>query len=141
MLTASLLLALTLAPADAPSPPPDAAVSDAGELQGEWEIESVFISKKDETRLYQGDRWVFVGSSHWIIEATGQATRPTTVRVDAGRGPSEVEVAYQGGKNDRGIYHRIGDELLWAEGGAAGRPSAFELAEGVIVWRFRRLRK
>jgi hypothetical protein len=32
MLTASLLLAAALAPADAPMPPPDAAVSDAGEL-------------------------------------------------------------------------------------------------------------
>jgi hypothetical protein len=36
MFTASLLLAAALAPADAPTPPPDAAVSDAGELQGEW---------------------------------------------------------------------------------------------------------
>jgi len=38
MLPAPLLLAAVLAPADAPTPPPHATVSDAGELQGEWEV-------------------------------------------------------------------------------------------------------
>jgi hypothetical protein len=77
MLTASLLLALTLAPADAPTPP-DAAVSDAGELQGEWEIVRVSFNGNDETPLFKGDRWVFAG---------GPPTSLTPKAVSVGRQP------------------------------------------------------
>jgi hypothetical protein len=62
MLTAPLLLAAILAPADAPTPPPDAAVSDAGELQGEWEVVSLWIGYFDVSGQFRGDRWQFSGT-------------------------------------------------------------------------------
>jgi len=56
MLTAPLLLAAALAPADAPTTPPDAAVSDAGDLQGEWEVVEVNSDRRDLTFSCKGQR-------------------------------------------------------------------------------------
>jgi len=48
-MTHALPLLLTLACASDPAPLPDAAVSDAGELQGEWAVVSVSIDGRDGT--------------------------------------------------------------------------------------------
>jgi len=143
MLAAPLLLALTLAPADAPTPPPDAAGSDAGELQGEWEMVSCVLNGRDRSRRLGATRWVVVGSSHRVVYAAGPPGLPAAVRVDASRSPCEVDDSQQDGRIDRGIYRRTGDELHWADSllRNAPRPSSFDPAPGVVVWTLRRVRK
>jgi hypothetical protein len=117
-MTHALPLLLALACASGPAnDPPDAAVSDAGELQGEWEVVSCRIGSTDETTLFEGDRWAFSG--------------PSRVRIDAKRGPAariavRANPAADPPTINRGIYRRTGDELLWADDlvGDGRRPSS-----------------
>jgi uncharacterized protein (TIGR03067 family) len=143
MLTASLLLAAALTPADAPTPPPDAAVSDAGELQGEWEIDECVMRGVDQTGAYaKGDRWVIAGTSARLLQRQGNTYKPLTLRADPGRFPSEVTDAVPAGYERPGIYRRVGDRLVWVMDETNGRrPSSFEPAPGVTVWTLRRVRK
>ena len=138
MLTAPLLLAAALAPADAPTPPPDAAVGDARELQGEWEVVGCIINGGDETSLYKGERWTFAGPA-------AQRTRanPYEVRADPSARPMTLDLTTRSGKVRRGICRLSGDEMLWVNGfmRGGGRPSSFDPASGVIVWTLRRVRK
>ena len=140
MLSASLLL--TLALADAPTPPPDSAVSDAGELQGEWEIVRFAFGTNDLTRVYEGDRWVFAGHSARFIGASGRIGSPRALLVNVAGEPSEIDVTDQDGQTEQGIYRRASDELLWARKLAGdGRPSSFNPASGVRSATLRRVKK
>jgi uncharacterized protein (TIGR03067 family) len=148
MLTAHLLLALTLAPADAPAPPdapppPDAvSVADAGELQGEWEVVACVYGGRNTTASFRGDRWVFVGASFRIVSRVGPASGPSTIRVDAAHEPPEVDDVTQDGKIGQGIYRRTRDELVWSAGEKGQpRPSSFQPAAGVFLWKLRRVKK
>ena len=142
-----VLLLLTLALADDPGspdgPPPPAAVrvEDAGELQGEWEVVSLFIEKLDYSKASKGDRWVFAGTSVRLIHSNGHVFGPHAIRVNAACDPSEFEYSDQGNRI-RGIYRRSGDELLLAEDryGDGPRPSSFEPANRVVLWTLRRVK-
>jgi hypothetical protein len=127
MLAAPLLLALTLAPADASTPPDgpprqDAVrVEDAGELQGEWEIVSFIQNGDDRTTNFKGDRWVIAGTSLRLANSAGRVYHTTDVRRDNYSSPTEVGY--------RAVYRRAGDYLLW------------ELEPGVALWTLRRVKK
>jgi uncharacterized protein (TIGR03067 family) len=140
-----LLLTLTLAPGDAPTPPdgpPSPAavrVEDAGELQGTWEVVDCVLKGYDTT-AFKGRRWVFCGVSgrpDW----GRRGFMPLTLRVDTARSPSWLDEAKDYGPGIPGIYRRCGDELWWALGTEDGRPSSFEPATGVLVWTLRRVKK
>ena len=122
-MTPTLLLTLALALADASTPPPDATVSDARELQGEWEVVSVFYGDADSTNLFNGDRWVFAGTSAIFIETKCGPGSRTGVRADPTAGTPTIDRERPDGSINRGIYRRIGDVLVWAQGpeGAGGR--------------------
>jgi uncharacterized protein (TIGR03067 family) len=142
MPTASLLLAAALAPADAPTPPPDAAVSDAGELQGEWEVVGCDMEGGDETPRFKAYRWAFTGTSAALITARGGPLWTTTVRVDPAAAMPVIDRERPDHSVSLGVYRRTGDELLWAaELIEERRPSSFDPAPGVIVWTLRRVRK
>ena len=66
-----------------------------------------------------------------------------TVRVDPYRSPSQVDEVRENGRIDRGVYRRVGDEVLWAESTrpSGPRPSSFDPAPGVMVWTLRRVKK
>ena len=81
MFTASLLLAAALAPADAPTPPPDAAVSDAGELQGEWDDAGFVARRADDIPLFLG-RWLFSGTSAVHFDAKRCPSSPRHLAVN-----------------------------------------------------------
>src|ERR1700730_17951920 len=115
MLTAPLLLALTLAPADASPPPegvtpPQAEVEDLSDLQGEWEI--VGCRMNGLGLIFAGDCWIFAGDKACIQMA---AIRKGFGRFSIRRStaPAEIDVT-NGGKVTPGIYHLSGDELLLA---------------------------
>ncbi len=148
MLTAPLLLALTLVPADVSTPPdgppPPAAVrvEDAGELQGTWEVVGCFFGTIDALDDFKGDRWVFAGTSARLFKSTGFVSHPSKIRVDATRNPYEIDETNQDGFFGPGIYRRTGDELLWAEEAAdRSRPRSFAHAPGVAVWTLRHVKK
>jgi uncharacterized protein (TIGR03067 family) len=135
MLTASLLLAAALAPADAPTHPPDAGVSDAGELQGEWEVVSVYEGKDDKSAGFKGDRWVIAGETFQAINAGGRPKTPkNALRVDAGCCPFRFDVTYWDDSSSFGMGRRAGDELLLAFARPGHNlPASFEPAETVDV--------
>ena len=126
-----------------PTPPPDAAVSDAGELQGEWEVVSWIIMGRDKAAVYKGGRLVFVGTSAWVVETTtGRIFSPSTLCVDVAACPATIDDACESGHGRLGIYRRVGDVLLWADANPGEpRPSSFEPADGVLLWTLRRVRK
>ena len=137
--TACLLLAAALAPADAPTPPPDAAVSDAGELQGEWEVVSARGWQVNLTHNFKGELWVFAGPS---------AACTTPLQLLARSGPAgriavESNPAAEPPTINDGVYRRTGDELLWAQSTEVygRRPTSLDPAPGVMVWTLRRVRK
>jgi uncharacterized protein (TIGR03067 family) len=134
MFTAPLLLAALLAPADAPTPPPDAAVSDAGELRGEWEGVRVFFGGNDATSLFDGDRWAFAGGSATFIPAKRGPVRTMAVRADPTAATPTIDRGRTDGTFSPGVYRHGGDELLWAVDLAGyGRPTSFEPTPGVSV--------
>jgi hypothetical protein len=142
MFAAPLLLAAALAPADAPTPPPDAAVSDAGELQGEWEVVSAVIDRVDETRLFAGDRWRFTATSAARLDAVQGREYRSGVRVSAAADTPAIDITTSRGEALRGICRRAGDELIWVmDRGSGRRPSSFDPAPGVEVWTLRRVKK
>jgi hypothetical protein len=118
-------------------------VSDAGELQGEWEIVALSIDNKDWSRGFRGGRWVVVDFSHRFVDSAGVPWQPMTNRVDASRSPCEVDELHQDGRIERGIFCRTGDELQWTEGILLGslRPASCDPAPGVAVWTLRRVTK
>jgi len=139
---AILLLAATLASADAPTPPPDTAVSDAGELQGQWEVVSVFYGNADSTNLFNGDRWVFAGTSAIFIETKRGPGSRTGVRADPTAGTPTIDRERPDGSINRGIYRRIGDVLVWAQGPEGGRrPASFAPGNAVYLWTLGRVKK
>ena len=144
MLSAPLLLTLALAPADAPASPPDAAVSDAGELQGEWEVVSAFTQGGDSTAGFKGDHFRFAGASVVYSPLPGGPRKPSGIHVTLTADPPAIDrEAVDGpGTSQLGIYRRAGDELVWAfDVSGNGRPSTFEPASGVILWTLRRVGK
>jgi hypothetical protein len=131
MFTLSLLLAAAMAPADAPTTPPAAAVSDAGELQGEWEICSRVEVGGNRPELFKGDRFVFDGPGVRMCNAVGRVPSPLlSVRVDAASDPPFVDLVWPDGSRCRSAYRRTGDELVWTWD-----------QNGVVVWTLRRVRK
>jgi len=138
-----LLLTLALSPADAATPPPEAAVEDASELQGEWEIETYHFGRNNFLRMCLGDGWVFAGTSARLVDSMhGGVFKPFRVRVDPARFPAEIDEEMGDGRRIPGIYRRTGDELIWpvAQTGNA-RPSSFERTSGVGLWTLRRVKK
>jgi hypothetical protein len=135
MPAAALVLVMTLAPADASAPPPDAAVSDAGELQGEWEVVSALSGKGDETRLYQGDRWAFSGA-RGRGPLSGKAAAPLSLWCS----PPRADLVCGGRTVRRGIYRRAGDGWVWGDPDGP-EPSSFEPAPGHLVLTLRRVKK
>jgi hypothetical protein len=142
VLAAPILLTLALAPADAPMSPPDAAVSDAGELQGEWEVVAAYFDLENKSRGYKGSRWRFAGRCVVHIDASGWLLPPYLVHVDPSAEPPATDTVMSYGLPARGIYRRSGDVLIWADEWWSGcRPSSFEPAEGFVVWTLRRVKK
>jgi uncharacterized protein (TIGR03067 family) len=144
MLTASLLLAAALAPADAPTPPPDAAVSDAGELQGEWEVVSAFTQGRDSTAGFKGDHFRFAGTTVVYIPLPGGPRKPSGVHVNLTADPPAVDREGVNGPGTRqlGIYRRTADELVWAfDVSGDGRPTSLEPTRSVLLWTLRRVKK
>jgi uncharacterized protein (TIGR03067 family) len=143
MLSAPLMLALALAPADAPTPPPDCTVSDAGELQGEWEVVSMVQGRQDFSSVTKGDHMVFAGPSVLHRDTAGRLKgHRGWLRVDPAADRPHADLVYPPGDRRPGIYLRSGDQLSWAWGQDQGaRPSSFEPAEGVMVWTLRRVKK
>jgi uncharacterized protein (TIGR03067 family) len=142
MLAAPLLLALALVPADAPTPPPDAAVSDAGDLRGEWEVVGCIINGGDETSQFKGDSWRLTATSAVRLDATQGQEYRADVRVGPAADPPAIDLTNSRGQVRRGIYRRAGDELIWAMNQSSGpRPSSFDPALGVVVWTLRRVKK
>jgi hypothetical protein len=139
MLTAPLLLTLALAPADSRTPPPDAAVSDAGELQGEWEVVSARGWQVNLTHNFKGDLWVFSGPSAVCTTPLGLLLR----RGPDGRIAVEANPAAEPPTINDGVYRRTGDVLLWAQSTEVygRRPTSLDPAPGVVVWTLRRVRK
>ena len=72
----ALPLLLALAWASNLTPRPDAAVSDAGQPHGEWEVVSVFVGKDDVTRHFREVRWMFAGPSVQWHDEHGRALGP-----------------------------------------------------------------
>jgi uncharacterized protein (TIGR03067 family) len=141
MLTASLLLTLALAPADAPTPPPDAAVSDAGQLQGEWEVVTASIDGVNYSDDFKQERWIVSGTSAGLLIG-GKDIGHLTVHVYPATNTRWVEIVAEWGQLRRGVFRRSGDELCWAWDTAdAGRPSSFKPGHGVIVFTLRRVKK
>jgi uncharacterized protein (TIGR03067 family) len=142
MLTASLLLAAALAPADAPTPPPDAAVSDASDLRGEWEVVGCVVGERDESELFKGDSWRFTGPSAVRIDATQGSEYQADVRINPAADTPAIDLTTSRGEVRRGIYRRAGDELIWVmDRGSGRRPSSFDPAPGVEVWTLRCVKK
>jgi uncharacterized protein (TIGR03067 family) len=152
MLTAPLLLALTLAPADAPTPPdgppPPAAVrvEDAGELQGEWEIVAVIRDGDDLTLLFEGRPFVF----YYGRAGTGrEAWTEFPLAVDPAADPPAIDLKPWGLRRvrgvERGIYRRSGATLVVAyqEKINGSRPTVFEshAGSGVSLSTLRRVKK
>ena len=136
-----LLLALAFG-SDTAAAPPDAAVRDAGELQGEWEVVSVFYGDADSTNLFNGDRWVFAGTSAIFIETNRGPGSRTGVRADPTAGTPTIDRERPDGSISRGIYRRIGDVLVWAQGPEGGRrPASFAPGNAVYLWTLRRVKK
>ena len=141
MFTAALLLTLALAPADAPTPPPEAAVSDAGELQGEWEVVSMFTQHGDMTRAFKGGRWIFAGMTLRLVSPKGSGLGPYALHIKP-YDPSEVEYVDERCKCFADYYRRAGDVLLCATcTNGKGKPPSFDPAPGVEVWTLRRVKK
>ena len=149
-MAALLLLTLALAPADAPAPPdgpppPDAVrVEDAGELQGTWEIVKLTTGKTNRTAEYKAFLWEFDGASARLVSRSGSVCRRLIVRVDATRCTSEaVDLNAEDGHNQRGVYRRTGDVLLWAVDatGEGRRPTGFDPSPEVRLWTLRRVKK
>jgi uncharacterized protein (TIGR03067 family) len=137
-----LLLAATPAPDGAPAPPPDAAVSDAGELQGEWEVVRVFFGGVDETPLFKDDRWRFTATSAVRLDAVQGQDYPADVRVNPAADTPAIDLTNSREAVHRGIYRRSGDVLLLAlDFKGVGHPSAFDSDPGVVVFTLRRARK
>jgi uncharacterized protein (TIGR03067 family) len=143
-----LMLAVTLAPADAsappdgPPPPSAVMVSDAGELQGEWEIVSCVVGKSDESELFKGDRWRFAGTSAVRIDATQGQEYRADLRVNPAADTPAIDLTTSRGEVCFGIYRRTGDELIWVmDRGSGRRLSSFEPAPSVEVWTLRRVKK
>jgi uncharacterized protein (TIGR03067 family) len=149
MLTAPLLLTLALTPADASAPPdgppPPAAVrvSDAGELQGTWEVVGCVNGAISLTAKYRGGKWVFTGPTAVRFDGNGGRVVGVSVRVDPTSEPLQIDAASEDGFLSVGVYRRAGDELLWAVdvSGDGRRPSSTEPASGVWVWTLRRVKK
>jgi uncharacterized protein (TIGR03067 family) len=147
MLTAPLLLALALAPADAPAPPdgplpPDAAVYDAGELQGEWEVVSLVYDGQDVTKAVKGDRWRFAGTTAVRIDAIHGKAGQSDVQVNPAAVPPTIDRKEElDDEVHRGVYRRTGDQLVWALIYRGRQPSSFEPAPGVLLWTLRRVKK
>jgi uncharacterized protein (TIGR03067 family) len=139
----SLLLALVLAPADAPKPPPDAAVSDAGELQGEWEVVAMVANREDFSSVMKRGRMVFTGPGVLHRDTAGRLVgQADSVWVDPAADPPHADMVFSDGGRRPGIYLRSGDNLLWAWGEFhRSRPSSFDPAPGVTVWTLRRVMK
>jgi uncharacterized protein (TIGR03067 family) len=150
MPAAALVMVMALLPADASAPvdgpplPSAVKVEDAGELQGEWEVLSVFVGKRDESGAVKRDRWRFVGVSAVVVGATQGPRGQSNLHVNPATDPPMIEREMLDGRIFLGIYRRTSDELLWADGGLKGnepRPSSFEPAPGVFVWTLRRVKK
>jgi uncharacterized protein (TIGR03067 family) len=147
-MTATLLLLASLLPADASAPvdgpplPSAVAVADLGELEGEWAIVSCVRSRIDSSMHYRGDRWVFVGGSVFLRDAIRGPGNKVSFHADPTATPARIEVSHTAGRPVPGIYRLVGEELLWAEDLAGrNRPSSFEPADGVVVWKLRRVEK
>jgi hypothetical protein len=140
--TLPLLLSLTVAPADAPTPLPDAAVSDAAELRGEWEIVGCNDGGIDRSVRFKGWRMLFVGESVYLRDAGEGAELLGMVRADPSADPPRIDVTAPEGVLHRTAYRRGGDAVFWAWGRVGGPlPSSFEPAENVTVWTLRRLKR
>jgi uncharacterized protein (TIGR03067 family) len=117
-------------------------VSDAGELQGEWEIARCVVDGNDETSQFKGDTWWFSGTSAVRIDATQGQEYRADVRVNPAADTPAIDLTTSRGEVLRGIYRRAGDALIWVtDNGSGRRPSSFDLAPGVVVWTLRRVKK
>jgi uncharacterized protein (TIGR03067 family) len=117
-------------------------VSDAGELQGEWEAVRVFFGGVDETPLFKDDRWRFTATSAVRIDAQQGQDYPADVGVHPAADPPAIDLTTSRGEVLPGIYRRAGDELIWVMGRGSGPwPPSFEPAPGVEVWTLRRVKK
>ena len=102
-----------------------AAVSDAGQLRGEWEVIGCIINGGDETSLYMGDRWAFAGPA-----AQRNGSNPYEVRADPSARPMTLDLTTRSGKVRGGTYRLSGAEMRWVVGHLlqGGRPPSFEPA-------------
>jgi len=149
MPAAALVLVITLAsadasaPVDAPPSPPDAAVSDAGELQGTWEVVSVFVGKVDESEWYKGDRFRVTGTTAVLIDAKRGPISLSEIQVNpAADRPTINKAKSDDGIVYLGIYRRTADGLVWAIGlNGVGRPASFDPARNVMIYTLRRVKK
>jgi hypothetical protein len=140
LLLASLLPADASAPVDGPPSPSAVQVSDAGELQGEWEAVECFFGLREVSADVRGYRWSFTGpSAHFVDERGVPQFDLWEIRVSLYSGSPHIDGASDG-RWRRGVYRRTGDELLWASSWA-GQPSSFDPAPDVLLWTLRRVKK
>jgi len=150
MQAAALILVMALAPADASAPvdgppaPSAVAAVDICELQGAWDVVACTVGGRDQLPLFWGHRWVFTGSAVRSLDATGRQAIPSDAFwADPTCSPARLDLPASGDiRLRRGIYRRVGDQLLWAwTCSDDGPPTSFDPAPGVVVWTLRRVKK
>jgi uncharacterized protein (TIGR03067 family) len=141
-MTHTLPLLLALACASDPTPAPDAAVNDAGDLHGEWLVVGCNDGGTDRSPRFKGWRIEFAGASAYMLDDAGGGGLLGSVRADPTAHPRRIDVTAPEGVLHRTAYLRAGDALFWAWGRVDGPPpSSFDPAPGVNLWTLRRVRK
>jgi uncharacterized protein (TIGR03067 family) len=128
----------------ADDPKADDARKDVEALQGTWSMVSASIDgeevPEDQVRagklVVEGDRYT---------ATLGERTVPATFKVDASKGPRQIDFTYtggpQGGQTVKGIYKIDGDRFVMCRALRPGDDRPTEFATGaesgliLVVWK------
>lgn len=125
------LLAVLLAPADAPKP--DRNKQDLANLQGTWAIvEMEAEGKKLPKEDYKDVKWVFQGNKLIAVQGN-KRVELATLTIDANKEPRWMDTTGIGEEGDKlmAIYQLAGDDLKICLSKKEGdRPAKFATTEG-----------
>ncbi len=123
MLTATLALALMIAPDD-PKPAP-AEVAARKSLDGYWTVVSCRVQNKETGVRDRDDAMEFKDGKAIIIWKNKPAPKPLNVTIDPRPNPATIDLKGPDGAVFKGIYKREGDRL-WICYNSGARPKTFD---------------
>jgi uncharacterized protein (TIGR03067 family) len=149
MPAAALVLVMTLAAADAPTPPDGVSVVEAemvDAIEGEWEVVSLQCSGKDLTEKIKGHRLAFTHDRAKATDANHSRPVEAAYRLDRSKPMPEIDLIGSGGEViSRGVFACPGDSLVWAESMKSDGPRpkglSSEAGSGVQLWTLHRVKK